>query len=122
MSATRHYRWDDVTLEKVTDSLDRKLITGDGLMLAHVYLKKGCVVPKHQHHNEQFTYIVEGALRFRIGEDGAHESIVRAGAVRHSPWDGGPAAEALEATLDMDISNPPREDWLNHTDSYFHRK
>ena len=122
MSATRHYRWDDVPLESVTTTLDRKLITGDGIMLAQVFLKQGCVVPRHQHHNEQFTYIVDGALRFHIGEDGAEEVIVRAGEVLHIPSNVWHEAEALEDTLDMDIFSPPREDWLNHTDTYFHRR
>ena len=122
MSATRHYRWDDVPLESVTTTLDRKLITGAGIMLAQVFLKQGCVVPKHQHHNEQFTYIVDGALRFRIGEAGAEEVIVRAGEVLHIPSNVWHEAEALEDTLDMDIFSPPREDWLNHTDTYFHRR
>ena len=122
MSATRHYRWDDVPLESVTTTLDRKLITGAGIMLAQVFLKQGCVVPKHQHHNEQFTYIVDGALRFRIGDDGAEEVIVRAGEVLHIPSNVWHEAEALEDTLDMDIFSPPREDWLNHTDTYFHRR
>jgi len=122
MSATRHYRWDDVPLESVTPTLDRKLITGAGIMLAQVFLKQGCVVPKHQHHNEQFTYIVDGALRFRIGEAGAEEVIVRAGEVLHIPSNVWHEAEALEDTLDMDIFSPPREDWLNHTDTYFHRR
>ncbi|HSJ09136.1 MAG TPA: cupin domain-containing protein [Longimicrobiales bacterium] len=122
MESTTFYRWDDVERERVTDMLDRKLITGDGVMLAHVYLKKGCIVPRHQHHNEQFTYIIDGALRFEIGEDGAEEVIVRAGEVLHIPSNVWHMAEALEDTLDMDIFNPPREDWLNHTDSYFHKK
>jgi quercetin dioxygenase-like cupin family protein len=122
MAATTFYRWSDVTLERVTDTLDRKLITGDAMMLAQVFLKKGCVVPRHQHHNEQFTYIVEGALRFFIGEDGAEEVVVRAGEVLHIPSNVWHRAEALEDTLDMDIFSPPREDWLNHTDTYFHRK
>lgn len=121
MSATRFYRWDDVPLETVTPALDRKLITGDEMMLAQVFLRKGCIVPKHRHHNEQFTYIVDGALRFRIGEDGADEVIVRAGEVLHIPSNIWHEAEALEDTLDMDIFSPPREDWLNHTDTYFHR-
>ena len=95
---TTHHRWDDVTLERVTDQLDRKLITGDGMMLAHVFLKQGCIVPKHQHHNEQFTYILEGALRFRIGEDGAQEVTVRAGEVLHIPANVWHEAEALEDT------------------------
>jgi quercetin dioxygenase-like cupin family protein len=122
MTQTKFFRWDDVPLEKVTDLLDRKLITGDGMMLAHVFLKKGCVVPKHQHVNEQFTYIIDGALKFSIGEDGAEEVVVRAGEVLHIPSNVWHSAEALEDTLDMDIFNPPREDWLTGTDTYFHRK
>ena len=55
--------------ETVSPLLDRRLITGDRMMLAHVYLKKGCIVPKHSHENEQITYILEGALKFWIGED-----------------------------------------------------
>src|SRR3989454_6007426 len=67
------YRWVDMPKEEVSERLSRRLITGDRVMLAHVYLKKGCVVPKHAHENEQFTYILEGALRFLIGADGAEE-------------------------------------------------
>jgi quercetin dioxygenase-like cupin family protein len=122
MADTTHYSWSDVTLERVTDKLDRKLITGDGMMLAQVFLKQGCIVPKHQHHNEQLTWIMEGALRFWIGEDESKEVVVRAGEVLHIPSNVWHKAEALEDTLDIDIFNPPREDWLNHTDSYFHRK
>lgn len=114
------HRWDDVPLERVTDMLDRKLITGDRMMLAHVFLKKGCVVPKHQHENEQFTYIIEGALKFYLRDDGAEEVVVSAGEVLHIPSNVWHRAEALEDTLDMDIFSPPRADWLNHTDSYFH--
>ena len=121
-STCTNSRWEDVPLEPVTDLLSRKLITGDGIMLAHVFLKRGCVVPKHQHHNEQFTYIIEGALRFRLGEDGSEEVTVRAGEVLHIPSNVWHEAEALEDTLDMDIFNPPRADWLNHTDTYFHNK
>jgi quercetin dioxygenase-like cupin family protein len=121
MSQTTFYRWNDVERERVTSMLDRKLITGDSLMLSHVFLKKGCIVPKHQHHNEQFTYIIDGALRFWIGDDQSEEVIVRAGEVLHIPSNVWHKAEALEDTLDMDVFSPPREDWLNHTDTYFHR-
>jgi len=67
--AVRRFRWNDMPKEKVTGLLDRRLITGDRMMLAHVYLKKGCIVPRHQHENEQLTYVVDGALHFWIGED-----------------------------------------------------
>lgn len=121
-TTVRHYRWSDVPREKVTDQLSRQLITGDRMMLAHVHLAKGCVVPKHSHHNEQLTWIVEGALRFWIGEEQKEEIVVAAGEVLFIPSNVPHRAEALEDTLDVDIFSPPREDWLNHTDSYFHRK
>jgi quercetin dioxygenase-like cupin family protein len=112
------YRWDDMPKEAVSGLLDRRLITGDRMMLTHVYLKKGCIVPKHQHENEQLTYILEGALKFWIGDDESQELVVRAGEVLHIPSMVWHKAEALEDTLDVDIFDPPRQDWLNKTDSY----
>ena len=116
-----HYRWDDMPRERVSDTLERRLITGDRMMLAHVYLAKGCIVPKHSHMNEQLTYILEGALHFWLGEDQSEEIIVRAGEVLHIPGNLPHKAEALEDTLDVDIFDPPREDWLNKTDSYLRK-
>ena len=107
-SAVRHYRWDDIPREKVTDQLGRKLVTADRMMLAQVFLEKGCIVPKHSHENEQLTWIVEGALRFWIGEDGEEEIVVNAGEVLHIPSNVPHRAEALEDTLDVDIFSPPR--------------
>jgi quercetin dioxygenase-like cupin family protein len=119
-SVTWH-RWEEMPREKVSAMLDRRLITGDRIMLAHVYLKKGCVVPKHHHENEQFTYILEGVLRFWIGEDEKEEVLVRAGEVLHIPSNVPHKAEALEDTLDVDVFSPPREDWLAKTDAYLRR-
>jgi quercetin dioxygenase-like cupin family protein len=117
-SGASFYRWADIPKEALSPSLDRRLITGDRIMLAHVYLKKGCIVPKHSHENEQVTYILEGALRFWLGEDGGEERIVRAGEVLHIPSNLPHKAEALEDTLDVDVFSPPRKDWLDGTDSY----
>ena len=115
------YRWNDMPLEQVNAQLGRRLITGDRMMLAHVYLKKGCVVPRHQHENEQLTYILEGALRFWIGEQGEQELVVRAGEVLHIPSMVWHKAEAIEDTLDVDIFDPPRQDWLSGTDAYLRK-
>jgi len=30
-------------------------------------------------------------------------------------------AEALEDTFDVDVFSPPRQDWLDGTDTYFHK-
>ena len=118
----QHYRWDDMPRERVTDAIDRRIITGPRMMIAHIYLKKDGVVPKHQHENEQITYVLEGALRFSIGEDQAQQIDVRAGEVLVIPSNVPHSALALEDTLDVDVFNPPRQDWLDGTDTYFHRK
>ena len=121
-SSVKFFRWSDMPKERVTDQISRRLVTGERMMLAHVYLDKGAIVPKHSHHNEQLTWILEGALQFWIGDAQDEEVIVRAGEVLWIPSNVPHKALALEDTLDVDVFSPPREDWLNHTDSYFHRK
>jgi quercetin dioxygenase-like cupin family protein len=118
----RHFRWEDLKEERVTDDISRKLITGDQMMIAHVYLKKDALVPQHSHHNEQITYIISGALHFFIGANREREQIVRAGEVLHIPSNVPHEARALEDTLDVDVFSPPRQDWLDGTDTYFQRK
>ena len=113
-----YYKWSDVPLETVTPMLDRKLITGDRMMLAHVYLDPGCVVPKHSHENEQLTYILQGTLRFWLGDDESEQVDVSAGEVLHIPSWVPHKAEALDEVLDVDIFCPPRADWLDGTDAY----
>ncbi len=117
----QRYRWDEMPKEQVNPLLDRRLITGERMMLTHVYLKKGCVVPTHSHENEQFTYILEGALRFWIGEDGAETFVLGAGEVLVIPPNVPHKAEAVEDTLDVDVFCPPRQDWIDKTDAYLRR-
>jgi len=112
------YRWDDLPREELNAGIGRRLITGTSMMIAHVYLRKGAIVPMHSHHNEQITYILEGALRFRMGEDEADVIDVHAGEVLTIPAHLPHTAEALEDTLDVDVFSPPRQDWLDGSDAY----
>jgi quercetin dioxygenase-like cupin family protein len=114
----RLHRWDEIALEKVTEMLSRKVVTGEREMLAQIYLKRGCLVPTHSHESEQMTYILQGALKFLIGGD---EITVREGEVLHIPSWVEHQAEALEDTFELDLFSPIRQDWLDHTDDYFHR-
>jgi len=116
------HRWEDMPKERVSDTLERRLITGERMMLAHVYLEKGCIVPKHSHENEQLTYILDGALHFWLGDDESEEVIVRSGEVLVIPSHLPHKAEALEDTLDVDIFSPPRQDWIDKTDDYLRQK
>ena len=119
MSSVKLFNWNAMPKEAVTDAIDRRVVTGERSMLAHVYLKKGSVVPQHAHDNEQFTYILEGALHFFIGADESQELVVHAGEVLHIPSNVPHKAIALEDTVDLDVFTPVRQDWLDGTDSYF---
>ncbi|MGD8728964.1 MAG: cupin domain-containing protein [Gemmatimonadota bacterium] len=115
-------KWDDVPREAVTDGIGRKLFTGERMMLAKVFLDEGAIVPWHSHENEQLSWILSGALRFHIGHEGTddvEEVVVSAGEVLFIPSNVPHRAEALEDTLDVDIFSPPRQDWLEGTDTYF---
>jgi len=113
------YRWEDIPLEELKPGLGRRLVTGDRMMIAHVYLDKDCVVPWHSHDNEQLTYILKGALEFSLGDqDRPQVVVVHEGEVLVIPSNLPHQAVALEDTLDVDIFCPPRADWLDGTDAY----
>lgn len=111
----KHVPWHTVELEDLNPLLQRQFVVGQAIMVARVLMKKGCIIPLHSHHNEQFSYILEGALKFWI--DGK-EIVVNAGEVLTIPSNMPHKAEALEDTVDLDIFNPPRADWINKTDQY----
>jgi quercetin dioxygenase-like cupin family protein len=105
----RLHRWDEIALEKVTEMVSRKIVTGEREMLAQVYLKRGCLVPMHSHESEQMTYVLQGALRFLIAGD---DITVREGEVLHIPAGLAHQAEALEDTFELDVFSPVRQEWL----------
>ncbi len=120
-ATAKHYRWSDIPAETLKGSITRKLVTGERMMLAHVYLKKGDDVPRHFHENEQLTYILSGALQFWLGDNDEQQVTVRAGEVLVIPSNLPHRAFALEDTLDVDVFCPPRQDWLDGTDAYLRR-
>jgi len=111
----RHVPWQTVDLEDLNPLLQRQFVVGHDIMVARVLMKKGCIIPLHSHYNEQFTYILEGALKFWM--DGK-EIVVNAGEVLTIPPHMPHKAEALLDTVDLDVFNPPRADWINKTDQY----
>jgi quercetin dioxygenase-like cupin family protein len=111
----KHIPWSSIELEDLNPLLQRQFVVGQNVMVARVLLKKGCIVPEHSHHNEQITYILEGALKFWI--DGK-QIMVNAGEVLTIPPHMPHKAEAVEDTVDLDIFSPPRADWINKTDKY----
>jgi len=114
----RLHRWDEIALEKVTEMISRKIVTGDREMLAQIHLKKGALVPMHSHESEQMTYVLQGAMKFLVGGE---EITLREGEVLHIPSWVEHQGEALDDTFELDFFSPIRQDWLDHTDTYFHK-
>jgi len=111
MKSVTYYRWDDMPKERVSPTLERRLITGERMMLAHVYLAKGCIVPRHSHDNEQITYILEGALKFEIE---GKEIVVAKGEVLRIPSNVPHSARSVNGPARaLDIFHPIREDWAS---------
>ena len=111
----KYFRWNEVEMEHLNPLIDRQMVVGQTMMAARVLMKKGAHVPLHHHINEQVTYILEGALKFAIN---GQEIVVSTGQVLCIPPNMPHEAWALEDTVDLDIFNPPRADWLNKTDDY----
>ncbi len=111
----RHVPWQTIDLEDLNPLLQRQFVVGHDIMVARVLMKKGCIIPLHSHYNEQFTYILEGALKFWVE---GKEIVVNAGEVLTIPPHMPHKAEALLDTVDLDVFNPPRADWINKTDQY----
>jgi quercetin dioxygenase-like cupin family protein len=109
MPSARLHRWDEIALEKITEMMSQKIIAGEREMLAQIYLKRGALIPMHTHESEQMTYILQGALRFLVGDE---EVIVREGEVLLIPSLVPHQAEALEDTFELDVFSPIRPDWL----------
>ena len=118
VAGVTHHRWDQIPAETLKGTITRRLVTGERMMIAHVYFKKDDDVPRHSHENEQITYILDGVLRFWFGAHDEREITVRAGEVIVIPSNVPHRALALEDTLDVDIFSPPRQDWLSGTDAY----
>ena len=110
--------WERIEHETLNPMIGRRMLSGGQLTVAQVYMKKGAKVPRHSHVNEQFTYIVSGAMKL-IFDDG--EVLLSAGDVILIPPHVPHAAEAIEETLDMDCFSPRREDWINKTDAYLRK-
>ncbi len=112
------YQWDRIEKEEMSPTFARQVIHGESLTVARVYLKKGCVVPEHKHHNEQLSMMEQGRLRFLV--DG-REQVVSAGEMLRIPPHALHSAEALDDCIAIDVFSPVRDDWVRGDDAYLRK-
>jgi quercetin dioxygenase-like cupin family protein len=111
----KHYNWTEIPEERLNQSLSRQMIHGETMTVARLRLRKGAVVPLHQHVNEQITLLEQGKLRFVISDE---ERIVSAGEALTIPPNAPHLVEALEDSVATDLFCPVREDWIRGDDAY----
>jgi len=112
------FSWEKVKKEVLNAKLARKVISGEKITLAQIFLAKDAVVPLHHHENEQFSSVLTGALRFELE---GKEMVLRAGEVLHIPSNVPHRVVALEDSLALDVFSPIRADWLTGKDDYLRR-
>jgi|TARA_B100001750_G_scaffold241884_1_gene254247 quercetin dioxygenase-like cupin family protein len=110
--------WDEMEWEEVAPSIKRKMIWGEHTMVARLELKKDCLVPQHQHHNEQISTIHSGTIRFWLGEDKSEIVDVHAGESLIIPPNVPHEALMIEDVVGTDTFSPPRQDWIEGDDAY----
>jgi quercetin dioxygenase-like cupin family protein len=118
LSSVEKSSWKTMEIEQLNDKLSRQMISGENATVSQLLLKKGAVVPRHSHMNEQYSWIISGVLKFVFDD---REILVGAGEVLVIPANVPHSAVALEDTVDVDIFAPRREDWIHKEDSYLRK-
>ena len=114
--------WDDVEEEQVNPMIKRKMIWGDKVMISKLELSDGCIVPQHEHENEQVTQVISGTIRFWLGKDKDQEIDVHPGESLIIPANLPHEALMIGDVVEVDTFSPPRADWIDGSDDYLKQK
>ena len=109
------YNWNDLPKEVVRKGVERCGFRGDDVLLVMNWLEPGMDTRPHSHPFEQVVYIVEGQVRFHVGDetfDAEPGSLIRI------PPDVMHYAEPLgdKPALNLDVFSPIREDYRHLVD------
>ncbi|MCS7026306.1 MAG: cupin domain-containing protein [Bryobacteraceae bacterium] len=110
--------WNELEIEQMNPLVQRQVLHTQNMTMARLMLKKGAVVPEHQHINEQISTVLEGSLIFQIA---GQEFLVQAGDSMVIPPNVPHSVSASEDSLVIDLFSPRREDWLRGEDAYLRR-
>ena len=87
----------------------RRSVCLDHAMVTFFDLAPGSVIPEHDHPHEQITYVVRGAMEFRLGDEvralRAGDGVCSPPGVRHG------AVVLDEETFALDAWYPLREEY-----------
>ena len=108
-------RWHSEPVEELSPVIGRQLVHTENMTIARITLGAGGHVPRHEHVHEQVANVLDGRLRFVVGDEeqvvSAGESVFIASGVPHE-------VEALTDAVVLDVFSPVRDDWVRGDDAY----
>ena len=106
----RLYKWDELPKEVVRAGVERAGFRGDDVLMVMNWLKPGMETNPHSHPFEQLAYIVQGRMKFVIGDDTFEAGP---GSVIRIPPDVEHYGEPIgdEPVLNLDVFSPIRDDY-----------
>jgi quercetin dioxygenase-like cupin family protein len=113
-----HIDWSTAPREALNDKMTRQVVHTPQFTVARLEMKSGAVVPVHSHMNEQVTTVIEGQLRFVLGENRLDltpgQCLTLAAMEPHG-------VEVIRDSVVLDVFSPPRQDWISGDDAYLRR-
>ena len=116
--AMKLHSWEEVELERLSDAVSRRVIHSERMTTARILVKKGGVVPRHSHENEQISHVLQGSLLFQFDD---REVTARAGDLVEIASREPHRVVALEDSVAMDVFQPVRQDWIQGDDTYLRK-
>ncbi len=114
-------KWDDVHAEQVNPKMKRKFVYGEKIMIAKMEFEDGFTVPWHSHENEQITEVYEGTLRFWFDDDEDNAMDILPGELVVIKPNRRHKALMIGKVVETDTFAPPRQDWIDGSDSYLRK-
>lgn len=99
----------DLKSKELIPGFTARMTTLDRVLFSHWTIKKGAMLPEHQHEHEQISILIKGQFEFYL-EGERH--LVQPGMVVMIPSDAVHSGKALEDCVIMDVFSPTREDYL----------
>ena len=107
--------WEKIPVETIAPGVERQVIWGEHATTSRFRLAKDVHIAKHDHPSEQFTFMLQGAMRMQLG---GKEHLLRAGDTIRIPSGMAHEVWVVEDAVVLDFFSPPRHDWKEGKHQY----
>lgn len=95
--------------QAIWEGVSGRVVHGERITMGLVELDAGAVVPEHRHEQEQLGIVLQGSLRFRIGDESRDLGPGELYCIRsNEPHE---AHAGPDGAVVIDVFAPLRDDW-----------